>query len=1111
MSDSRKPLAGFVAITAVMLGPTFLTQARAAILEEDFNTVTGTGGGIFLVGSGQSTLIDWDDGILDETAFGATQVHAHAVMAAQGNLTSGVGGSGAGEVQVSSLTFHMMDENFDSVTGTGGGVFLLGDGVTPDTSGGTDDWDEGIGGEGAFFATHDGAILVGDVSAQGLPGADGVGQMIVNNVDVTSGGWYGGLMWTIPGFPADAAAVLRNGGFDADGYNPPFGGDFEPMYWTIGGDGYWLQGDPSWDGNVYLEGGVAPPLSSPVALKMWGAWWTYAPNDTFVYQDLPAQEGQLWRLDCFTFNDPNDALSGDNRAEMRIEYYDIGNTLLGSQVSVILNASSPTGTWINNPAIQLTAPPGAVIARAGVAFVDDDPNTGGGAAYYDDVTFEVVAGPPAFDLSQFSLTADIRGEADPNVGEAHGHYQLRIEDSEGDRLVFKSANVADGNWASLGGTLDTAEEQDADGNPVSGVFTPSSSTFTVVVAFDNDRATTWGTGGILEVDNLYMPNEFEDGSYYAGLFWDNLPPPPTEDPRDLVLTADIKGNVPGGTYQLRLEGFSHIPPVNEDFSTATGVGGVQLIAPGGVAGDNPDWDTGIENVYAFAGVDNGVVTEPNGGVWVQGSTSDGNPGGCAVMEAHEIALGSDGLWYVGLAWTGQGLASDDLSAVTLTADIKGTWISGLLEDPSRYILRIEDPQGDWIGFEDIVDGNWHNVGGLLSAYNASGLGESGDGVFDIDTSAAYTVVVVMESENDGDWGGTLYVDDVYITPPAEPTKLERGQIVFNGVADGSFQSVGGLLSEGESTWPGAGGCFWPGTGGIQNWDRGIEGEEAFAGTWLATIGSVCIEGDPTCGVGGGGGGRLTWSDTDVPSGGYMWLGAAWRLELDQMPFDPNQVEIYADVKGTWDPNEGQSPGIITVRFEQFEPWADSRLAFDSIADGTYHTVGGPLSAAYQDGGVIDPDATMYSMVIIVHGPRTPTWGTGGTVEFDNVRVIDHGVTVFEEDFELVYGPTPGFLNDAGELDSVTVTLTMENGAETWGGGGACPGDLDGDNDIDLADLAQLLGHYGMTSGATYEDGDIDGDGDVDLSDLAALLGVYGDTCEGAATLTVDNLLFDVAP
>ncbi len=58
----------------------------------------------------------------------------------------------------------------------------------------------------------------------------------------------------------------------------------------------------------------------------------------------------------------------------------------------------------------------------------------------------------------------------------------------------------------------------------------------------------------------------------------------------------------------------------------------------------------------------------------------------------------------------------------------------------------------------------------------------------------------------------------------------------------------------------------------------------------------------------------------------------------------------------------------------------------------------------------------------------------------------------------------------------------------------CFGDLDGDGDVDLADLAILLANYGTTSGAIYEDGDLDGDGDVDLADLAALLAVYGTTC-----------------
>jgi len=58
----------------------------------------------------------------------------------------------------------------------------------------------------------------------------------------------------------------------------------------------------------------------------------------------------------------------------------------------------------------------------------------------------------------------------------------------------------------------------------------------------------------------------------------------------------------------------------------------------------------------------------------------------------------------------------------------------------------------------------------------------------------------------------------------------------------------------------------------------------------------------------------------------------------------------------------------------------------------------------------------------------------------------------------------------------------------------CVGDLDGDGQINLPDLALLLAHYGTTADATYANGDLDFDGDVDLSDLSALLAVYGMTC-----------------
>ena len=58
----------------------------------------------------------------------------------------------------------------------------------------------------------------------------------------------------------------------------------------------------------------------------------------------------------------------------------------------------------------------------------------------------------------------------------------------------------------------------------------------------------------------------------------------------------------------------------------------------------------------------------------------------------------------------------------------------------------------------------------------------------------------------------------------------------------------------------------------------------------------------------------------------------------------------------------------------------------------------------------------------------------------------------------------------------------------------CPGDLDGDCDVDLCDLAELLGHYGDSGPVFYEDGDLDHNRAINLLDLAAMLGNYGRNC-----------------
>ena len=97
------------------------------------------------------------------------------------------------------------------------------------------------------------------------------------------------------------------------------------------------------------------------------------------------------------------------------------------------------------------------------------------------------------------------------------------------------------------------------------------------------------------------------------------------------------------------------------------------------------------------------------------------------------------------------------------------------------------------------------------------------------------------------------------------------------------------------------------------------------------------------------------------------------------------------------------------------------------------------------------------------------WTSGGEFELSGtIGQPDAGVSMTGADFELV----GGFWAAVEEC---------------------CPCDLDGDCDVDLADLAELLGAYGCCQGdACYNaDADFDGSGCIDLSDLAELLGNYG--------------------
>jgi hypothetical protein len=129
-------------------------------------------------------------------------------------------------------------------------------------------------------------------------------------------------------------------------------------------------------------------------------------------------------------------------------------------------------------------------------------------------------------------------------------------------------------------------------------------------------------------------------------------------------------------------------------------------------------------------------------------------------------------------------------------------------------------------------------------------------------------------------------------------------------------------------------------------------------------------------------------------------------------------------------------------------------------------------------------------------------GQGGVYPPDDVTLVMGGTTLVFTVTDPPGGEPFAFTMDDLDLEGDTLEITIAD--HSTGGymmlseveiyGGLCVGDLDGDGQIGLGDLAILLAHYPTESGAQPEDGDLDEDGDIDLADLALLLAVYDTPC-----------------
>lgn len=1021
----------FYAIASIVAVLAFTGISHAQVVDENFDTVTGVGGGPFINGSGFQLINDWDSGITGESAFAGTAGNAGFGSVAASGVPGGGLTGGGGRVSVSGVTYNLLDQPFTNVTGVGGGVFLAGDGVTPDTFNFTTNFDTGITGEGAFGGTAGGAVLSGSMSASGLTSggvSGGAGAVTVSNVTLNSGSWYAGIQFDVNPFPG--ASALGNPSFEGGA-----GANF-----------------PSWNtfANCYSEA-IAPRTGTHVA-KMFGAF----PGPSGIYQDLPTIPGQIWELDVWSRHQVTDNLIGTgNTLIMAIEFRDgNGGLISATPQQTILSAASPTAVWIDNTPIQATAPANAATARALFMFVQS--GVQGGAAYVDDASFKVVGGPNPVSLNNFSLTTAVKGTANGGNGEVLGAVQLRLEDSDGDRLAFHS--VATGAFQTLGGVLSTAVEENANGVPASGVFDITSPSFRVVIAFDNDAANDWGTGGTLTIDNVLLSNSDSTGSaWYAGLFWDGLAAD-LSDPSQYELRADVKGSVVGGKYALRLEAFRLLEAgLDDDFESATGDGADVLLDAAGLAngqdfGFTTDYDTGLSNDGAFGGVFGLVDILEDGGIYAESILSGGNPGKAGRIRVENIAFGVNAGWYGGLDFGEQALASQDLSQIVLTATIKGEIppSGGAL---GTYELRIEDAQGDRLYFPATADGNWQTIGGPLStALEGGRLGGGGDGNFDLDSTNYHVVVSFTDPQNTWFFGGILTVDNIFLTPATVGQQL--GAVTFTGTSNGAFQSVGGNLTAGDtnlgdfvqdfSSGTGVGGgAFGNGSG---NWDDGIVNENAFYGTYgdAVTVVGASAQVCATCGVSGGKAADLVVGNVSQTTGG--WYTGLFFTDVPARISDLSQVELSADIKGIADTNAGQTLGTFFIRIEDADRTV---LSFTYTATGSFQHVGGLLSTATLEqidagDGIFNLNQPTYTITMGTVG-NSGNWGSGCRLIVDNIFLT--GVQ----------------LSDA---DAYTVTLTYADEIATWGAGGDLTldnlyfgpantvllGDMNCDSVVNLTDL-----------------------------------------------------------
>jgi len=402
------------------------------------------------------------------------------------------------------------------------------------------------------------------------------------------------------------------------------------------------------------------------------------------------------------------------------------------------------------------------------------------------------------------------------------------------------------------------------------------------------------------------------------------------------------------------------------------------------------------------------------------------------------------------------------------------------------------------------------------------VGVAGTSVGELNVADAGTTVTVLNNIQVGQWGSGV----MNITNGAEVKTTEPGGwiVIADQVdADGTVLVDGGstLTAEQAPIVVGSNGhAEMTITGGSQVYSSG----ELFMGGGADCIGQLTISGPDSeyvsasgyaARIGNHGGGTLI-----IENGGYFEKPGGFILGDNETGVGTINLNGAASLFKTERLTVGEyGVGVVNIN--------DGRVSLgvedpSTIPSGELHMFGyGHLSGT----GTVAGDVVNFNCEVKPGGGEEAaltgvlTIDGDYTQQYATLKIKVKGTTLSDEysslnvtgvaslDHDLVMEPVDGYFPLPGEqyvvltaasiidafgrvtgpgnyditynADSVTITVINS------------PGDLDGDRDVDLSDLATLLAFYGTPSGAEYSQGDVDGDGDVDLSDLASLLAYYG--------------------